>query len=483
MLKYALFGVVCVVLVPIATWLSCSSERGRGWVLAALVFSTTIYMQTAIHFLQMEGYQGTDHGIVLCITDLLALSLALALIARSSRQIAWLPYGSLWLLALFGTCCVSALIAPEPEVSLYTLVTLVRAYLVYWCVVNCLRTGTAATYALHGFTAMVLLVTAKCAYQLGAQGIYRVSGFFVHSNTLPSFLLLLLPSLLLLGLCDRRLGTLALSAISAATLGAIIVIVKTQSRAGMLMLVGCLAVTVAIALVRAPSRRVRLAAVGLCAVMTLGGLWMARGIVHRFNTAPAASAIGRDEFNAAALRMADDNLFGVGINSYSWVLSRSDEAAMRYKEGWVVMADAPSIGVAHNIYLLTAAEIGWPGLALFLIVVSRFLWLAVREGARARSLEALLEQGLALGMGACLAIGTLEWVIRQAPVLYMYAITAGLAAGLANTRRSSGHIRRRGGTARRAERAKLLTASDPPNRLLAPFPVLIPAGARRETRR
>lgn len=476
MLKYALFSAVCLALVPLATWLASASARGRGWVLAALVVSTSIYMQTAIHLLQIEGYQGTDHGIVLCVTDLLAVSLALALMGRCSRQIAWLPYNTLWLLALFGVCCASALAAVEPEVSLYTLVTLARAYLVYWCVLNCVRTGTPATYAWHGFTAMVLLVTAKCAYQIGVQGLYRVSGFFVHSNTLPSFLLLLLPSLMLLGLCDRRLGTLALSAITAATLGAVLIIVKTQSRAGILILVMCLATTMVIALVRAPSRRVRLAAMSLFAVMTLGCLWMARGIIQRFHTAPAASAITRDEFNSAALAMADGSVTGVGLNNYSWVLSRSDADAMRYKAGWVIMADAPSIGVAHNIYLLTAAEIGWPGLALFLIVVGRFVWLAMRGGARSRSLEALLQNGLALGMVNCLAIGTLEWVIRQAPVLDMYAIAAGLSAGLASTPRSLGQTIGRE-RATRADGRKTPAATLEP---VAPTAIAVSAVAREE---
>lgn len=488
MLKYAVFGAISAVLVPLAVWISYASARGRGWVLAALVFSTSIYVQTAIHFLQIESYQGTDHGIVLCLTDLLAFSLALALMARGSRQFAWMPYNSLWLLALFGACCASAVTAAEPEVSLYTLVTLARAYLVYWCVVNCIRAGTPATYAWHGFTAMVLLVTAKCAYQMGAQGMYRVSGFFVHSNTLPSFLLLLLPSLLLLGLCDRRLGTLALSAIAAATLSAIIVIVKTQSRAGMAVMAGSLIVTVGLALARAPSRRVRLAAVGLCAVVTLGGLWMARGVLHRFNTAPPASAASRNEYNAAALRMADDHLLGVGINCYSWVLSRSDVNAKRYKQGWVIMADAPTIGVAHNIYLLTVAEIGWPGLALFLVVVSRFLWLALREGARSCTLEALLQQGLAIGMGCCLAIGTLEWVMRQTPVMNMYAIAVGLAAGLTAPPRSSRPARRRA-QARRVDNvaqidnvAPVLDAPSAPSEPINALPVTISAGARREAR-
>lgn len=428
--KYALFGALCLVLVPVATWMARASARGRGWVLAAMIASTCVTMQTSIHLMQRETYQGTDHGFVLCVTDLLALSLCAALAMKGSPRLAWVPYNGLWMLALFSVACLSTVGAVEPEVSLYTLLTMLRAFAVYWAVVNCVRTGTPAVYVLYGGAAAALLVTAKCAWQIVGQHLYRVSGFFVHSNTLPSYLLLLLPSMLLLGLCERRLGPRATWAMHAGVLGSALVIVKTQSRAGIVVLALCVLATLALAWVRAPSRRVRLAALAWVIILGAGALWMARGIAERFHSAPPASALSRLEYGSAARLMAEQHVFGVGLNNYSFVLSQPDSESRPYKRGWVVMADAPSIGVAHDIYLLTAAETGLPGLLVFLIVVTRFLGASLLRGSRQRSIEALTVQGLALGMACCLAIGKLEWVMRQTAVMDMYAVAAGLAVGL-----------------------------------------------------
>ena len=431
-MKYAMFLLAALLLVPLATRVACTSARGRGWVLAGLVLSTAVYMQTSIHLVQIEAYRAPDHGFVLCITDLLALSLGLAVALCDGQRVAWLPYNSFWLAAFFATCCASSALAAEPELSVFTLFTLARAGFIYWCVTNCIRCDTPPRYAYVGFTALAVLVTARCAWQFVGEHIYRVSGFFVHSNTLPTFLLLLLPSLVLLGLCDTRIGRVGVAIIAAATLGCILVVVKTQSRGGMVATGLAMGATVGIALLLAPSRRVKFAAAIGMGLSTVGGLWLAASIADRFHNAPPASAMAREEYNAAALRMADGNLLGVGLNNYSWVLSQPDAAAAAYKQGWFVMSNDSVVGVAHNIYLLTAAEVGWPGLVLLVIVMARFLWMALLGAARSRTLEGLLELGLAIGMICCLALGSLEWVLRQTPVMDMYMITAGLATGLAD---------------------------------------------------
>ncbi|HEX9166533.1 MAG TPA: hypothetical protein VF862_11545, partial [Gemmatimonadales bacterium] len=131
-------------------------------------------------------------------------------------------------------------------------------------------------------------------------------------------------------------------------------------------------------------------------------------------------------FNAAADQMLRDHPLGIGFNQFSWALSN----VPRYRDNLVVMANEDQGGVAHHIYRLTAAELGWPGLVLFLGVVGRFLWLALRAGWRHRTLEGSLLAMAGLGFAALHLSGFLEWGFRITPIFYLFLVMGGFAVAL-----------------------------------------------------
>lgn len=427
-MKYLVFGMALAVGVP-AMAFAAGSARQRGWLLGLLLFSTVMGDMASINFISMETYRGPDRGFEVTLTDLIAWGLILGLTIRFPTRLCWVPYNSLWIFAFFGLACWTTVLAPDRLIAGFTLFKFLRVYAVFWCVVNCLRVGASLTYVRAGLVAVGALMTGLALKQRYLDGIIRISGPFDHSNTIPSYLNLVIPLLLIWALCDRHLSQAQVLASVAAVFGMAFSVTATLSRAGLVLAAGGLAGGLVWANLRAKSHRVTAVSLLVCLAMAVGSLKAADTMVNRFQTAPEASEGARDEFAAAAAMMVRDHPMGVGLNSFSHVLTATQE----YRQHFVYMAGEAQGGVVHHIYLLTLAEMGYAGLAVFALILARFAWLAGRHAWRSRELEGDLLFGLLLGLCALYFVGFLEWTLRITPVFYLLAICAGLCVALAET--------------------------------------------------
>ncbi len=426
-MKYAVFIATLVLGVPAMSFAAASSARLRGWLLAALIFSTALGDVANIYFF-FTRYRGPDRGFEVNLTDLIAWGMIIALLIRFPTKIRWAPYNSLWMLLFFGIACASAWEAPDRLLASFSLFKLVRTYALFWCVVNCLRVGARLDYVWTGLVATGAFMTALVVKQKYLDHIVRVPGPFDHSNTVTSFVNLILPVVLVWGLCDRRLTRGQVLASLAAALGMVFAVVSTLSRAGLVLAAGCTMGALGIANLRARSVRVTATSLAVCLGMLAGGLKSADTILERFQSAPEESELARKEFEAAAVWMASEHpLYGVGLNNFSYVLT----IPSKYREYFRTMAGEKQAGVAHHIYLLTAAEMGYPGLIVFVILIGRFAWMAGRHAWGARSLEGTLLFGFFLGLCALYTVGFLEWTLRITPVTYLFIICCGICVALA----------------------------------------------------
>ncbi|GAB4455763.1 MAG: hypothetical protein OHK0029_12380 [Armatimonadaceae bacterium] len=427
-MKYAAFGVALLIGVPVMTYAGIVSERLRGWLVTLLIFSVTVGDMVAINFISMETYRGPDRGFEVTLTDLIALALIGVAFACNRERIVWLPFNSLWLLALFVIACISAFGAMDPLVSAFSLWKWARAYVLYWCVVNLGRLEWPRVSVWRAMVWMGLYITFLALKQKYIHHIYRVSGPFDHSNTVPLYINQFLPILGIWGLSDRRL-THAMSGLSViACLGLCVASQSTFSRLGLLLslagFVGALFVTN----VRERNPRVRVATVVTIIGLVIGGILAAPSMIERIKSAPEESEEARHEFNIAAEQMAEDYPFGIGVNNFSRVLTRVG----RYNQHISVMEDEEQAGVCHHIYFLTAAELGYPGLIVFAIILLRFLWHNLLGIFRSgKTWEGSLLWGFLFGACALHISGFMEWVVRITPVTYMFAICAGLMVGFA----------------------------------------------------
>jgi hypothetical protein len=438
-MKYLIFFATAFAGVPMMALAAMVHPAVPGLLLSAMIFSTSWGASAGIRFVSMELYRGPDRGFEITITDLIALALVVWLLLTKLRSIKWIPPNSLWCLLFMTLACVSTAMAPVSIYGEFTLLKLARAYLVFWCVCNCILAGVDRRYVWLGFMAVAAYVTLLALEQKYLFGIYRIRGPFDHSNTVPMYLNMTLPLLMVWGVCDPRLGKVPALASMGAALGMVFCVLATQSRFGLVLSGACLAGAMGYANWRHRGSRTTLITAVMVMGVLVGGAMAASTVINRFKTAPKESEEAREEFNAAARMMLADKFFGVGLNNFSEVLSNEQ----RYREHIVVMKHEEQAGVAHHIYLLTAAEMGRIGLVVYLAVIFRFMWMALWGALTGRSVENGLLFGLFLGAAALHLVGLKEWALRITPPTYMFAVTSGLIAAWSLQNRAARRAKRR----------------------------------------
>ena len=425
-MKYLGFAVGCVVGVPVMVLAGYASRILLGWLVAALIVSTALGDLANINLLSLETYRGPDRGFEINLTDLIALAIAVVMVTRYRTCVRWLPFNTLWMIALFGLGCVATLLAPDPLLGGFSLFKAIKCYLLFWVIANILRVGVPIHAVWQGFAATALLLAAVTLYQKYGLGLYRTPTLFDHSNTVPPFANLVIPAFLCLGLTDPTRRATHRAATLGGVLGLVFAVVATFSRAGIALTASVVGATLLLVTLRVRSRAVTAASVVLLLLGAFGSLPAADSLIARVREAPASSTAARDEFNAVADRMAREHLLGVGLNNFSHVLT----ATPRYREGLVILAGEPQGGVVHHIYRLMAAELGYLGLLVFLMTVGRFWGTAVHRGFSSRSRAGTLLVALALGSTTLHLSGLLEWTLRITPVTYMFMIVCGLTVAL-----------------------------------------------------
>jgi hypothetical protein len=416
-----------------------------------LVSTIALGAAASINFVSNETYRGADRGFELTLTDMFALGLLLArplghFMQKPSRRARSLPPGSLaWIgFIILGAVGVGGAI--YPLYGMFTVWKLPRMLLVYWAVWSAACREDDPEAFLQGIRRGLLLgmmiVGLFAIKQKFLDGMYRVNATFDHSNTIPLYINLAAAPLLAWLLGDTRIKRMEF-VISFGIIGSgLVAVLATQSRLGILLASVTSLSSVVVANIGAPSRRSRLAALAFLVCGLIGGLMVMDTLIDRILNAPETSEQARDEFNHAAGMMARDHLLGVGLNNFSAAMTIKEE----YREHVVVMAYEEQAGVAHHIYLLTAAETGYIGLALLLLVFVRILTNPLLQLIRKRrpaapgwlpALQPLILAGT-IGQLAMHMSGFFEWAFRITPVMYQYFVMAGLLSGIAQRARLGG---------------------------------------------
>lgn len=445
-MKYLVFLFALVIGVPVLAMAVIGSERRRGLLLAAIGASAVLGDAVSVNFFSTESYRGPDRGFEVTLTDLLTLALGGALLLRHARTIKWIPPNTVPMALLFLCGFMSLADAGAPLLSTFTLFKGLRLYVLYWTIYNALATGLDPAWLRRGLAAAAIWMSAFAVKQKYLEGLYRIHGTFDHSNGVPLYANLVIPFLLYSAVSDLTLKRKEALLTLAAALGLVFSVVTTQSRAGTLLSGSLVLGTLMMARLKAPSSRVTRVSWAVLLILVMGGAMAADTIVRRFQEAPESSEQARDEFNAAARDMARDHTLGVGLNNFSRALTENES----YRAHLVVMKGEEQGGVAHHIYLLTAAEMGWSALLVFILVLGRFLATMFWRGVRTPGFHGGVLLASGFGMTALHAQGFFEWGFRVTPIAYQFLIVAALGMALAS-RAKSGSVRGR----RKAEAAAL----------------------------
>jgi hypothetical protein len=266
--------------------------------------------------------------------------------------------------------------------------------------------------------------------------LHQVMGNFPHQNTLGMAVNLVVPAALAMRLAGSG-GRLALPTLASGAL----CIVFTLSRGAMSMFALGAVVVFGMSTWRRPTAaKFKAGLIGLVAALSmLAYAW--KTIVDRFTNAPKESAEGREQFEAAASLMLKEHPLGVGMNQFSLGLGDAGYGARVGVYGY------DATGIVHNIYWLTAAELGYAGALSFIVLMATPPIVALRASVRARhDVRGDVLVGLAVGLVLMDFQGKLEWAFRQTTLSYLFWIIAAVIAGLSRALTESGPAFARGTT-------------------------------------
>lgn len=442
LLLFVSTGVVTLALLFRPAW------RSVAFYLLAAGIAVTSWFDLNIY--SAYWYRGTTRGFEVTLFDVVALGLFFSLLLSprtdDSGQLRRFWPASLGLMIVFLLYCVATTVTADPMVfGLYEISKLVRGIVFF---------VAAAMFVRHERDLAVLvaaLATAVCAESLIATrqrlllDIYRPSGTLDHPNSLSMYLCMTTP-VLIAAACStlapwvRRFCWVAVFAAAAG-------MVLTLSRAGIPVFVVAAGGAFAWCASWRPTPG-RLA-LGLVALAAIGGLVVKSLplLTERFGQATLQEEYfdSQGETRGYYFRQAgvilDERPFGVGLNNWSYWVSREygKPLGMYYQNYDDIVYAPPSdllymyryAAPAHNLGVLTVAELGWTGLALMLVLWLRWLGMGARF-LFSRRPDALhrLGVGLCFGMLGVFLHSFTEWTFRQTPIFLMFHLLAGVLAAL-----------------------------------------------------
>lgn len=446
-LKHFIFLVISMAFIPSAAWIGIRYRWAEKLLVAATFFSTCYLID--INLFSMEMYRGDTRGFEFGTIDCMVLALLAIMVFsprwRAKRPELIPPHASLLLLYLllaFSTLFVGEI----PLYSAFGLTKIMRAMLVYWIAFNYLRTERDLRFFLLILASIVAFEFLLVLYQRST-GIYRATGSLPHPNTLALYINMINMIFLSFVLNDKARTWHRYMYRATLGMGSLIIL-ATFSRGALVVMALCYMLVVALSMVD----RARPAKLKMIAVVALLALPLAikvtPAIIERFQTAPVNAELSRQQANAAAVAMANSHWLGVGLNNYSHAINET-----HFSRFVPLGVDR---GIVHNIYLLHAAEMGWLGLVLFVLLIGSFLWMALRLiSRRMDNIVSWIAIGIFAGMLSLWIQSGLEWAFRQTYITIEFFMLAGFLAALPRVRRQMSVARSR----RVMRRAHLLHAA------------------------
>lgn len=419
-MKWAIF-IGGLVLAPLVGLLLRKREWAHPWLVGALGFLPFVAFRRTSISVEFEDYaRGDTMGLEVTFIDLVAL---IVLFASPPRRFGF-PYRlAVPLYALVAA--VSIGLAPRPDLAFYSFFKLARMILVLVALAGAFEDPRRPPAWLKGVALGVALELLQAVTQRFVERLDQAVGTFPHQNSLGMALNLVIPIFLAIVLAGQG-GLFAWATVGA---GAVCVVL-TLSRGSLFML----GVAVVLVYVLSVSRHFTLkknliAGAGLAAALILAAISLP-SIIRRFETAPEESAAGRKLYEKEAAMMLDEHPFGIGLNQWSHVSSKLGYGRRAGLE------PQDRGGLAHHIYWLTAAELGYHGWVAFLILLAApFRWGVPRLWKDRTDVRGDVLAGALVGLLVMAIHGTLEWAFRQTQVGYVFwsvmALTWALSRQLA----------------------------------------------------
>jgi hypothetical protein len=408
-LKYLIFFGVLALGVPMGFILASRIRLVEDVVLFFAVFFTCSLLG-AINFVSIETYRGTSKGFEISLVDVATLMLFLLAVSRRGKNgLSIFPPGSFLYFLYFSISWISVLNAAEGVYCYFELFKMAKMYFFYWTMYNYMASTRDVFRVVRIIPAIIVYIFLVVLDQKYRMCLFQTNGPLPHQNSLVMYMMIFNTILFAWVLNGGLSLAKAAGMLLVFGMGSVCV-VSTLSRAGLMCYSLACGVIMALSLVNGFEFR-KLAILALMLLGAFGVLAKSMdSIIERFTTAPEQSKLTRVALAEAAVNMANDKFFGVGLNnwgikinppySYSDHIERKNED---FKEG-----------IVETVYLLVAAETGWLNLLVFLLLIIRFYVVNIFNYFRYRRTELFfITVALAGGLGGVYLESTLEWVLKQ----------------------------------------------------------------------
>lgn len=409
-LKYIIFFIVLIAGVPFNYIIAKKYPQYENLLWFLLIFFTV--NMTDINFMSVETYRGTSRGFEIGMVDITAFSLLALIIHRKNEFPIGFPPGTFLYFLYFLFSAISIVNSDVIAYSLMELWKMLRMYLYCFVVYNLIRSFEDFKKILLYFSWILVYITYFVLEQKYIQGRWQCPGPFPHQNSMVMYVIILSSLIMAYVVNTDKLKLYYWLPVLG---GAAIDIISSLSRGGMALF----GLSMSIVLFLSYTSKVTLKKISILLLFifvgSLGLYKASDSIINRFETAPEESANGRIELALAAQKMANDKIFGVGVNNWGIKINYP------YSYGDHIRRDSEDtkMPLVETIYLMIAAETGWHNLVIFLTLLFYMYFLNLRNYFQMKNHQyRFLTIGLMGGLLAIYIQSSLEWVLKQTNNFY-----------------------------------------------------------------
>lgn len=447
--KYLIFLAGALIFVPIGILIARSNQRVLNFVFIVLVFGTTqpeslFGLPTDINFLSKEWYRGTTRGIEISYLDLLAIILFFgSLSARAREGVAFRKppsYGIMKVYFLWSLFTV--LIISDPKIfGLFEVTKIGRGIFIFLAIAAFIR----STEQLKLFAYVLILVSfyeaGVALYDRYFLGIHRIRATMPHPNSLSMYCLQILPITISIYFAENITPRMKqLSLIASLLLAGTIILTISRTGFATMALIAFFALVLNIHRNWNPRNFVIFVLASIIGVGMAVKSW--DSLSSRFSNFDFENEYLSERgdrgsyFHKGMPAVYENPVFGFGLNNWSyWISNKYAGEAGYYSNQYPSTnsppLDGPAQPPAHNLYLITATEIGLVGLILLLAIFYKWLKIAFSGVLKGEmDISDRIRLGAFLGLLGVLMQSVTEWEFRQTPMFFLEHIIMGVVASI-----------------------------------------------------
>lgn len=418
-MKYVVFLLEIMLVMPLATMLREGRIKTEHfWIGTTIaIFLPTVVVETMFALYSWQGYSGHTPGFQLAICDFAILAAYLNLPKQHSPLPVRLGMG------LYFLCVLASIAQAQLKIPvLFYAWQLLRIFAAYYVVARASEDPRVVDAIQKGLAIVFVFEAIYSGYQKLTGLDPQPNGTFVHQNYFG-----IVANLALIPLIARCLAGPTPWLYRAGAIAGAFIAVVTASRATLgLFILGAVLVFIYSLIKGSAGRAMKIGMIGLVLMIPMVPIGIASMQYRASTIDPYEDYDERGAFMDAAAMMVHDHPLGVGSNNF--VIAANVDGY--YDAAGVAPTSGSRSAHVHNIYYLTAAEIGYPGLAALLVIVGQSLWLVVGRLRKAKD-PGLVLGGLGIGIAVMFIHSAFEWALSTVILQYDLAFALGMAAGTA----------------------------------------------------